>query len=184
VEGNFANAFADTVNGFLPSLFLRAGSNNYKVVLTETTILPPSWGRGHQIHVAPGYYSVRGRIDVSPAGQTFGLITVGEIIENPSVSVHKIIANSIYEPARDGDLGTVNALLRSNPALVFRKDKNGSTPLAWAVQEGLKDVAELLLVYGADVNAKDNYGNTPLHWSVKKSYRNVSELLRQHGGQE
>ncbi|MGA2632301.1 MAG: ankyrin repeat domain-containing protein, partial [Terriglobia bacterium] len=49
---------------------------------------------------------------------------------------------------------------------------------------GIKDVVELLLANGADVNAKDNQGETPLHWAVVNGNKDFAELLRQHGGHE
>ncbi|MEH1771269.1 MAG: ankyrin repeat domain-containing protein, partial [Nostoc sp.] len=39
----------------------------------------------------------------------------------------------------------------------------GETPLHLAVSQGNKQVVELLIAKGADVNAKNKDGNTPLH---------------------
>ena len=46
------------------------------------------------------------------------------------------------------------------------RNNGGQTPLHLAVAEANKEVAELLLAHGADVNAKDNAGKTPLRWVV------------------
>jgi hypothetical protein len=62
--------------------------------------------------------------------------------------------------------------------------KVGQTPLHWTAMNGHKDVVELLLAHGAEVNAKRSNGSTPLHWAEYKGYKDVAELLRQHGGQE
>ena len=67
-----------------------------------------------------------------------------------------------------------------------------STPLHEAASDGRKEVVELLIANGADVNAKDNYGKTPLDWAegvsrrdlpeVKASKKGIADFLRKHGG--
>jgi ankyrin repeat protein len=70
----------------------------------------------------------------------------------------------IHVAARNGDLANVQALLKSNPNLVFSKDdQHGATPLLWAAAMGRKDVVELLLANKADVNAQDKRNLTALH---------------------
>ncbi len=39
--------------------------------------------------------------------------------------------------------------------------------LFWAAENGLTQIATLLLDQGADVNARDNFSNTPLHAAVR-----------------
>jgi ankyrin repeat protein len=56
--------------------------------------------------------------------------------------------------------------------------------LQFAAGRGLKDVAELLLAKGADVNAKDSYGGTPLKLADSNGHAGLAELLRQRGGHE
>jgi len=69
----------------------------------------------------------------------------------------------IHEAAANSDLKTVESLLKDNPSLVFSKDTKGWTPLHYAALRGHKDVVELLLAKGANVNATNNFGMTPLH---------------------
>lgn len=76
--------------------------------------------------------------------------------------------------ADKGDFRVVKALLKRNPGLVLSKDLCGMTPLHLAVQRGHKDMVELLLANGANVNAKDNGGKEPLYWSRRTE---VNELL-------
>ena len=49
---------------------------------------------------------------------------------------------------------------------------------------GDKEIVDLLLSKGADVNNKDKNGVTPLHWAAKLGHKEVVELLRKHGGVE
>ncbi|MDE1045670.1 MAG: ankyrin repeat domain-containing protein, partial [Nitrospinaceae bacterium] len=57
-------------------------------------------------------------------------------------------------------------------------DEDGHTPLHQAALDGQKEIAELLIAEGADVNAKDRGGQTPLDWADDE----FADLLRKHGG--
>jgi len=89
--------------------------------------------------------------------------------------------SAIDGACRHGDLIKVRALLKDQPGLVFSKDRFDSTPLAHAVAFDHKDVAELLLAQGADVNAKDSDGWTPLHCAANIGLKDMAELLLAHG---
>ncbi len=47
---------------------------------------------------------------------------------------------------------------------------------------GYKEIAELLIAKGADVNAKDAYGRTPLDWAIVDNHTEIADLIRKHGG--
>jgi ankyrin repeat protein len=83
----------------------------------------------------------------------------------------------INRAAAAGELETVKALLKGNPALVSSRASNGMTPLHAAAGQGRKDVAELLLANKADVNAKEGHGATPLHLAAFEDHKDVAELL-------
>lgn len=44
-------------------------------------------------------------------------------------------------------------------------NSRGATPLHIAAMKGEVECAQLLVDYGADINAPDLLGNTPLHWA-------------------
>lgn len=58
-------------------------------------------------------------------------------------------------------------------------------PLDYAAMHGRADVADLLIAFGADMNAKDNlYGGTPLHyaiWFAPRGHLDVAQLLIDRG---
>ena len=58
----------------------------------------------------------------------------------------------------------------------------GWTPLHSAARDGHKEIAELFITEGADVNAKDQDANTPLDRAILKRHSETANLLRKHGG--
>ena len=63
------------------------------------------------------------------------------------------------------------------------KDEVEWTPLHYAVAMSHKEIAEELLVNGADVNAKDIGGDTPLDVAMSGNDKKIADLLRKLGGQ-
>ena len=57
------------------------------------------------------------------------------------------------------------------------KEQDGYTPLHLA-RRGHKEIVELLIAAGADVNAKGDDGRTPLDMADDKE---TADLLRKHG---
>ena len=82
---------------------------------------------------------------------------------------------TIYEAARRGDIAAVKQRLAAGTK-ADTKRKDGNTPLHTAAQFGHKEVAELLIAKGADVNAAVD-GITPLHFAVARGHKEVAELL-------
>jgi ankyrin repeat protein len=83
----------------------------------------------------------------------------------------------IHDAASKGDLEKVKALLNGNADLVFSKDEDSHTPLYYAVNTMRKDMVELLLAKGANVNAKENYGWTPLCYAAGRCNKVMVEVL-------
>jgi ankyrin repeat protein len=51
-----------------------------------------------------------------------------------------------------------------------------------AAYGGHREITELLLAKGADVNAKDGIGRTPLDVAIANDRTETANLLRKHGG--
>ena len=68
------------------------------------------------------------------------------------------------------------------------KNKYEQTPLHRAAYRGRKEIAELLIAKGADVNALSVLlaavpnGKTPLDWAIEYKQTETADLLRKHGG--
>jgi ankyrin repeat domain-containing protein 50 len=67
--------------------------------------------------------------------------------------------------------------------LTSRKDNYGRTPLFWAATRGHRDVVELLLDHGAQVNSKDRSKLTALHIAVTGEHKDVVSLLLDRSAQ-
>jgi ankyrin repeat protein len=78
------------------------------------------------------------------------------------------------------DWEEAKVLLKDNPGLTFSRNNFGWTPLHIAAAKGRKDVAELLLINNADVNARVENGWSPLHHAVYNGHKDVVESLLAH----
>ena len=83
---------------------------------------------------------------------------------------------SIHVAAQYGKIEAVKQQLAAGVD-VDVKDRHGTTPLHWAAA-GHKEIAELLIANGADVNAKGvKDGGTPLHIATHLGHKEIAELL-------
>jgi cytohesin len=57
-------------------------------------------------------------------------------------------------------------------------------PLQSAIGRGDKEIVELLIAHGADVNAKGTLDKSPLRWARDVGNEEIAELLREHGAKE
>jgi len=65
-------------------------------------------------------------------------------------------------------------------------DDNGEpllwTPLHLAAMGGHKEIVELLIAKGAEVDANHDEGETPLDFAILVGRDEIADLLRKHGG--
>ena len=88
-------------------------------------------------------------------------------------------ADSIHVAAAVGNIETVKQHLADGTD-VNAKNDGGLTPLLQAAANGHKEIAELLITKGADVNVNVN-GTTPLHIAAFNGHKEVAELLIANG---
>ena len=85
----------------------------------------------------------------------------------------------IWEAAEEGSIEAVKQHLAAGADVNAKR--YGWTPLHYAVYYGHKEIAELLIAKGADVNVKNEDGETPLDWANWRSHAETADLLRKHG---
>jgi cytohesin len=76
--------------------------------------------------------------------------------------------------AKAGDAEAVKEFLAAGTDV---KRVGGFTPLHWAALHGHKEIAELLITNGVDVNATTAWGSTPLHKAAQDGHKEIVELL-------
>jgi ankyrin repeat protein len=78
---------------------------------------------------------------------------------------------------------TVSGTTVSARNVSSRRIIEGRTPLHLAARNGHKEIAELLIAKGANVNMRDNYGSTALHWAAANNNKPVAEALLSKGAE-
>ena len=102
------------------------------------------------------------------------LITIAAVM-----LVGTAFAEPLHDAASNGDLAGVQAQLDKGEDVDEGDDSwPEMTPLHYAAVEAHKEITELLIAKGADVNANDIDGGTPLDYANGV----VANLLRKHGG--
>jgi RNA polymerase sigma factor (sigma-70 family) len=96
---------------------------------------------------------------------------------------------------RIGDGATVKAMVERDPMLINCRMAEvdraasplmlsiGHTALHEAAAHGCTSIADLLLAYGANVNARRRDGTMPLHEAVLSHHSQMVELLLEHGAE-
>ena len=95
--------------------------------------------------------------------------------------IKNIFKGALRKACKKGDIEAVKQYLAAganvNAGGVFR-----ATPLHLAAEYGHKEIAELLITNGADVNAKKAVeGETPLHEAAAYGNKEIAELLIVNG---
>jgi cytohesin len=87
------------------------------------------------------------------------------------------VAESIHDASQYGNIEAVKQHLSAGVDVNAKTKTYGRTPLRWAAWGGHKEIVELLIAKGADVNAPQNGGWTPLHCAAGKGHKEIAELL-------
>ncbi len=88
--------------------------------------------------------------------------------------------NDLIKAARDGDLASVNAIIKCGASL-DASDSFGYNALHWAARYGHADVVNALVNNGASLNDKSNFSNTSLHSAAIYGHADVAKILIDKG---
>jgi len=92
----------------------------------------------------------------------------------PDISIHKAAFNGNIEAVKQHLAAGTD--MNAEPV-----DPPFGTPFVLAVHSGHKEIVELLIAEGADVNLKDQFDSTPLHEAVTGGHKDIAELLIANG---
>ena len=92
----------------------------------------------------------------------------------------------LWKAAEEGNIEAVKQHLAAGTDVNMKTTSDiglerGMTPLYYAVGSGRKEIAKLLIAFGADVNAQSQYEVSPLHWAADRGQKEAVELLIKKG---
>lgn len=101
-----------------------------------------------------------------------------------SLIKNDVINNMLFDAVQNDNLNQVSVLLNAGAdPNAFYQEKH-QTPLHWAAYYGFLDIAELLIVSGAHVNALSTDHYTPLHLAAQQGHFQVAQILLQNGAEK
>ena len=86
----------------------------------------------------------------------------------------------LFTAITEGDLDYIKTTLEENPKFANSKDESGYTPLILAAGMGNKDLCEVLIANGADLEAQGENG-TALHEAAIGNHKEIVDLLISNG---
>ncbi|MBI5249104.1 MAG: ankyrin repeat domain-containing protein [Desulfomonile tiedjei] len=108
--------------------------------------------------------------------ETLDIMSISETAEAIDDDDSEALKQDLFDFCRRREVDEVRRLLTSG----FDVDvtlPDGTTPLMVAAQVGSEDLVELLLQFGAKLNASDNLGATALTWASRNGHRGTIRLL-------
>jgi len=91
--------------------------------------------------------------------------------------------NELHNFVRQGNLQTIESLLKAQPEIVNSYDSLGATALSIAASKGFTDIAKKLIESGADVNLTNSYGGLPIHLASFYGYPEIVRMLVEKGSE-
>uniref|UniRef100_A0A8C3G5Z7 Euchromatic histone-lysine N-methyltransferase 1a n=1 Tax=Cyclopterus lumpus TaxID=8103 RepID=A0A8C3G5Z7_CYCLU len=119
------------------------------------------------------------RTPLMAACENSHLDTVKYLLRAGAVVGHKDIIGftCLHLAAKLGHCDIVHHLLSKASKYVNCQDDGGWTPITWAVEYKHKELVQLLLARGADVNIRDKEENVCLHWAALSGCDDVALAL-------
>lgn len=157
--------------GVILDPFLFAALKGESIELSEEVLLAKDSMGNNFIH----YVSANGHVHLlQQLKATYPLLVINPANDN---------STPLLLAARNGQLATVQWLLRESTAQVAEQDAHGGTPLLWAAQNGHLAVVQWLLCEGgANITERDLLGNTALLCAAGQGRLEVVRWLLDKGG--
>ncbi len=105
------------------------------------------------------------------------LLVVAALLIFAVVRFEKRSEFEIHHAVYRDQLGQIQIMLYQNPALVFKRDEWGRTPIYYLKGNKALKIAEILLVNGAKANVKDKYGRSPLYYIEKSDLKDKKLIM-------
>ena len=101
---------------------------------------------------------------------------------SPPPSPSREEVEAFCHAARDGDITKVTQLLdQYGPTIVNERDTIDARAITWAAFAGNKEIVQLLLDRGADINAHGTSGKPALSWAVECGRLETTAFLLDRG---
>jgi ankyrin repeat protein len=88
--------------------------------------------------------------------------------------------NALFNGALDGDIERIQQSIHDG-ANVNATDKDGQTPLHYAIKHGTPEACSALIENGADMELKDNHGSAALHHAANGGNARACAILISKG---
>ena len=115
----------------------------------------------------------------------FIMLTMVSCVTNKSIgTIYKVIHSVLESLVRAGNVEGLKYTLskmRDVKIEVNETTADGATPLCMASERGHKEVVEVLLKEGADIDKAQNDGRTPLFIASQNGHKEVVEVLLKAG---
>jgi|SRR5271155_3778067 len=94
-------------------------------------------------------------------------------------------ADDLWQSVISNNVEAVRRLLAggANPNALSKNARDQASPLQAAAGMGYREIADLLIANGADVNSKDHYQWAPLHQAAIQGHAEIADMLISKGAQ-